>query len=265
MVTKVLRYLKNIVVSGKHFVDRDMRVGRAISECPVHLRGLEYNREVINQRFSRTDVINFLLCRRENHTNYLEIGVRNPSENFDLIVSDLKFSVDPGYEFLDNPVDFQMTSDAFFESLRKSDVLSADIRFDVIFIDGLHLAEQVARDINNSLAFIKEDGFIVVHDCNPPTEHHAREDYFYRLSPANGIWNGTTWKAIIQIRSSMSLYSCTVDLDWGVCVISKTTNLGSPNTVRNDYFEYGVLDANRKEMLNLISFDDFKGKFIAQK
>ena len=62
--------------------------------------------------------------------------------------------------------------------------LSRDVKFDLIFIDGLHLANQVQKDIENSLKFIKDEGFIVLHDCNPPSEYHQREDYSYVNSPA---------------------------------------------------------------------------------
>ena len=70
-------------------------------------------------------------------------------------------------------------------------ILIPDITFDVIFIDGLHLADQVEKDIDNALKFIKEDGFIILHDVNPPTEWHARESYLFFNSPAAGAWNGT--------------------------------------------------------------------------
>ena len=55
----------------------------------------------------------------------------------------------------------------------KGKLLNSETKFDVIFIDGLHLAEQVERDIENSLDFIKEDGYF--YDCNPPSEWHARK------------------------------------------------------------------------------------------
>src|SRR5690606_27460848 len=105
-------------------------------------------------------------------TRYLEIGVRNPQANFDKIRASEKYGVDPGIEFEDNPVNFKMTSDAFFAQLSAGECLSPEIRFDVIFIDGLHTADQVERDIRNSLRYLADTGFVVAHDCNPPTEYH---------------------------------------------------------------------------------------------
>ena len=65
----------------------------------------------------RFEIINFLLEQFKRETTYLEIGVRNPNHNFNKINADSKHSVDPGVEFKSNPVDFQLTSDAFFEAL----------------------------------------------------------------------------------------------------------------------------------------------------
>jgi predicted O-methyltransferase YrrM len=53
-----------------------------------------------------------------------------------------------------------ITSDAFFER--------SMVKFDVIFIDGLHEEHQVDRDIVNSLQHLNPGGIIVLHDCLPP-------------------------------------------------------------------------------------------------
>ncbi|MCL9805117.1 class I SAM-dependent methyltransferase [Flavobacterium amniphilum] len=212
---------------------------------------------------TRTDILNFLVGTTGANSKYLEIGVRNPNDNFNKINVNEKYSVDPGIEFEENPVDFKFTSDEFFQKLNNGEILNKDIRFDVIFIDGLHLAEQVDRDIKNALDFISDSGFIVLHDCNPPTEFHASETYSYMLSPSKGFWNGTTWKAFFKYRKQKEIYSCCVDTDWGIGVISKKTNLGEPSQVDNDYYEFKVFEDNRKDSLNLLSFEDFKKKVLA--
>jgi hypothetical protein len=206
----------------------------------------------------RHEILNYLLQTLKRQTYYLEIGVRNPNDNFNLIKSDFKYSVDPGLEFKENPVDFILTSDEFFMKLRNNEILNTELKFDVIFIDGLHTAEQVDSDIHNAMDFIKDDGFIVVHDCNPPTEYHAREEYGYELSPAQHLWNGTTWKGYVKWRKNKMLYSCTIDTDWGVGIFSKTQNIGTFLELQNEFYEYSIFDKNRKEFLNLISFEELK-------
>jgi len=226
-----------------------------------HIHAKQKFVEEIEKTPLRTDIISFLLQQFTTPTVYLEIGVRNPNDNFNKISSQKKYSVDPGYENAANSVDFKVTSDEFFEMLKSGKALTSDIKFDVIFIDGSHLAEQVEKDIQNSLDYLKEDGFIVMHDCNPPTEFHASENYDYILSPASTLWNGTTWKAFVKNRKREDLYSCCIDTDWGVGVISRKVNFGPSNKIENNFFEYYTFDKHRKESLNLISFDTFKSFF----
>mgnify|MGYP006088663887 FL=1 len=103
--------------------------------------GISKTKLEIEKSPKRHEIINFLLSQFNSATTYLEIGVRNPDHNFNKIDADKKYSVDPGVEFKSNPVDFQLTSDAFFEQLEVQKILTPDTLFDVIFIDGLHLAE----------------------------------------------------------------------------------------------------------------------------
>ena len=170
----------------------------------------------------------------------------------------MKYSVDPGCEYLENPVDFKLTSDDFFEELNHSRILFSGIKFDVIFIDGLHLAEQVDRDITNALDYIKDDGFIILHDCNPPTAWHAREEFSYNFTPAGKQWNGTTWKAFMKWRFNSNVQSCCIDSDWGVGIISKNIPIGKSINTKNQFYEFSELLANRVEYLNLIDFAEFK-------
>lgn len=245
-----------IVISSSDY--KKIEIGERYLTDKFHKEVGDLTHKETEKKPYRYDVINFLLESLGRDTNYLEIGVRNPEDNFKKINSTIKYSVDPGFENAENNVDFKVTSDVFFEKLSAGDFLDSQIRFDVIFIDGLHLAEQVERDIVNSLAFLKEDGYIVMHDCNPPSEFHASENYSYRLSPSSGYWNGTTWKAFFKARKRNDISCCCIDSDWGIGVISKSNKLGSSSTVSNDYYEYHVMEATRKESLNLVSFDEFK-------
>jgi hypothetical protein len=237
--------------------------GKEFINSSTYKNTAELHKKELLKNPSRTDVINYLLENIGGNTSYLEIGVRNPEDNFNLINASEKYSVDPGIEFDRNPVDFQMKSDDFFNSLSKNEVLNAQIKFDIIFIDGLHLADQVDRDITNCLRHIKDSGFILLHDCNPPTEWHARETYEFYHTPAYGSWNGSVWKAFLKWRSNTSVYSCCIDTDWGLGVISKNVNIGNSIVNDNSFYEFLKLEENRGYYLNLVDFNQFKSTLVA--
>lgn len=203
----------------------------------------------------RYDIINKLI-KKHNFKSYLEIGVRNPDDCLNRINCELKHGVDPGVEG-DYKVTFNMTSDEFFAQ--------NNTKYDIIFVDGLHIDEQVYRDIVNSLNSINDNGFVILHDCNPPTVYHAREDYYDRSTAAGGHWNGTTWKAVVQARATIDgIYTSVVDTDWGVGIIHKTTN-GNKIVNDNPFFSYDKFSKNRHHYLNLISPQKFLIDYLDKK
>tara|TARA_R110000851_G_scaffold254395_2_gene406889 strand:- start:11039 stop:11668 length:630 start_codon:yes stop_codon:yes gene_type:complete len=198
---------------------------------------------------NRIELINYFI-EKNNYINYLEIGVRHPFACFNKINSPHKDGVDPvphGKE-----VNYPITSDDFFKLIK-----GKDIKYDIIFIDGLHLYEQSLRDIKNALNHITEKGTIIIHDCNPPTEKHQTEIY-----DGESAWNGTVWKALVECRCTMSNINIhTLDTDWGLGIIQ----LGKQDLWTNDKLEkcheYSYLEENRKELLNLISKEEFNIKY----
>ena len=213
---------------------------------------------------TRTTVLNYLLGiakRRSGSTQtaYLEIGVRRPAENFDHIEADTKVGVDPGVEAPSEIVDFRLTSDEFFEQLDRGAIAPQATRFDVVFLDGLHLAEQVDRDIRNALGVVKDHGFVVLHDCNPPTELHAREAFKFHVMNAFNCWTGTTWKAFLKWRSEPSIHSCCIDSDWGIGVLSRTMPLRQAQPHTNPFYEFDRMAVDRRSQLNLMSYPEFQG------
>lgn len=213
---------------------------------------------------ARFEILNYL-ARQLQARSYLEIGVRDPRDNFERIEIATKYSVDPGVEFKANPVDFQMTSDEFFRRLDEGDLeRKPEGPFDLIFIDGLHLADQVRRDIGNAMNWIRDDGLVVLHDCNPPTEWHARESYDYKTGPARGCWSGTTWKAFVAARARYD--SCCIDTDWGVGILSKIsrpgfTRLTNAQLQRIQYFDFSTYAEDRQTFANLITFETLRRSF----
>jgi hypothetical protein len=213
---------------------------------------------------NRYDVINDLIIKN-NYKTYLEIGVRNPDECFNLINCETKHSVDPGYEValphfnIDNLVTYQYTSDTFFKLLEnKGTDLSTTYKWDIIFIDGLHISNQVERDIMNSLNHLAENGVVVLHDCNPPNLWMAREDYIID-GIAHG-WNGTVWKSIYKLRATRpDLFVCTVDTDYGIGIVKRGKQ--ECCDFNNSFYEYKEFEKNKKEHLNLISIEEFNNTF----
>ena len=98
----------------------------------------------------RTDVINHLI-EKYKYKTYLEIGIADRDLNFNQIKAPFKIDVDPRCD-----CEYKMTSDDFFKQNGKT--------FNIIFIDGLHVEEQVTKDILNSLEALSFGGTIVVHD-----------------------------------------------------------------------------------------------------
>jgi hypothetical protein len=213
---------------------------------------------------NRYDIINNLI-KKYNYKTYLEIGVRDPKDCFNFIKCETKHSVDPGFEVklshfnIENNVDYQYTSDDFFKLLENKELnLSSIYKWDIIFIDGLHISTQVEKDIINSLNHLSENGTIVLHDCNPPDLWHAREDFII-----NGIayaWNGTVWKSIYKLRATRpDLFVCTVDTDWGIGIIKRGQQQCCD--FNNSFYEYREFEKNKKTYLNLITIDEFKNIF----
>ena len=191
---------------------------------------------------SRTAIINHLI-HKYKFKSYLEIGVRD-GRNYEKILVKNKIGVDP-YPTKKIEGLHKVTSDNFFN--KNNDL------FDIIFIDGLHLEHQVDKDIKGSLKSLSEGGFIIMHDCNPPTEFHQRENY--EIDGKFPPWNGTVWKSFAKLRTkNPDLIMCCVDCDWGVGVIRK----GSSSCFNySGNFDFDFLNHNREKLLNLVSVYSF--------
>jgi tetratricopeptide (TPR) repeat protein len=185
---------------------------------------------------NRTTLINHI-ARKIRAKSYLEIGVWNGA-NFQQISCRNKIGVDPDPE---SPATLKITSDEFFEQNKET--------FDIIFIDGLHHADQVEKDVINSLKVLNEGGFIICHDMNPQKKEH-------QVVPFNGgVWNGDCWRAFVKLRQERSdLVMFTIDTDYGCSVIKK----GQQELLKIDEdVTYENFDKNRKKWLNLISVTEF--------
>ncbi|MFV0359684.1 class I SAM-dependent methyltransferase [Tropicimonas sp.] len=184
--------------------------------------------------------------------SYLEIGVRNRSDLYDRINATTKVGVDPDPTA---EADHILTSDSYFER--------SDATFDIIFIDGLHTGEQVARDIANALKALNPGGMILLHDLNPPTALHAREEFEIdgAFPAACPQWNGSSWRGYAMHRKSdPGLEMYVVDVDWGVGFIRPGRQILYAGPAET----YSDLESHRKEILRLITVREFLGRHPAR-
>jgi hypothetical protein len=215
---------------------------------------------------TRTDLLNHL-AETYNLERYLEIGVQDPKQNFDQVDCPYKISVDPDPKA---GATFQCTSDSFFEWISKysngdegpvtpetrklcdifvrnenlyKNLVSFGVDVDLIFIDGLHTAEQLKKDFDNALKILSPNGFIVLHDCNPEKEEHT----IVPRPTERGHWNGDVYKFAATIVNAS-----TVDIDNGLLIFRNAMPVYRDERIRWDRF-----NENRKQLLNLISWDEF--------
>ena len=200
----------------------------------------------------RYDLLNHLIDTY-GFINYLEIGVW-AGECIKNVKAEHKDGVDPGIEgnidkHLPDECNYRISSDRFFELLE-----GEDIKYDLIFIDGLHYSQQVKKDIENSLKHLQPYGMIMLHDCNPQT-------YESQVVPRmSSTWHGDVWKAYVEFKHTHPQFETyVVDTDCG-CGIIVNNEDHSKSPWDFDY-DYKNLEKNRIELLNLISVDEFKEIF----
>lgn len=180
---------------------------------------------------NHTQLLNALI-ERHNLKSYLEIGVQNTANNFDKIKAVSKIGVDPGC--IDTKI-HQITSDKFFELGHPC--------FDLIFIDGLHTADQVKRDFENSLQCLNDNGFIVIHDVLPENEAGTK------VPRETKQWWGDVYKWAMSLTNYDGIRYITYNIDNGCCVVQKLSNhRGKGTNVIPNWQSY--LDMG-KELMNV--------------
>ena len=217
----------------------------------------------------RNSIINHLI-KIYNYETYLEIGTYN-CRHFDDVNIKFRTGVEPGppkddeiYQKWEDNI-YEMKSNEYFEDL------DADVTYDIIFIDGCLLEDNIIADINSALKHLNRNGIIVVHDCNPPHEFLQRNNYNARyLSNKNKEiiwngktytdrhWNGMTWKAIAKLRTERTdLCVRVVDTDWGIGLIQFGHQELFDMVEGEELMQYRTLLKYRKYLLNLISVKEF--------
>ena len=188
--------------------------------------------------YSRLDMINYFI-KKNDYKSYLEIGC-DKNQIFSQITLNKKIGVDPY-----SGGNVRKTSDDFFKENAE--------KFDLIFIDGLHVYDQVKRDIVNSINFLNEEGVILVHDCLPDTIGKQAVPR-YKMQ-----WNGDVWKAIVDLRQRDDLEIHTCFVDQGIGIIKKENNSSTLKIDKKTQdLKFSDFYHNHNEYLRIINLDEFK-------
>ena len=141
-----------------------------------------------NREILRSAAINKIISKYGLvNPKYLEIGVWHGT-TFKDINTTIKDGIDPGQYCDCQYVNYKMTSDDFFENHIKT-------KYDIIFIDGLHTAYQVSKDIFNSIQHLNDGGWIILDDVFPHSEYEQERLNLKKV----GSQTGDVWKAVYNI------------------------------------------------------------------
>lgn len=179
---------------------------------------------------THTELLNYLV-NKYGLKSYLEIGVQNRKNNFNKIAVADKVGVDPDPLAM---ADYVTTSDEYFSEDRG--------KFDLVFLDGLHHADQVQRDFENSLKCLNGGGFIVIHDTLPDKEEttHVPRD--------SKVWHGDVYKFAMTLPTYEGIDFVTIDMDCGCTVVWEDKACKGITTIEPTWENY----VKRKDILNII-------------
>ena len=187
--------------------------------------------DIIEKKIER-NIIN-----KRGFKSFLEIGSFN-NDTFDKILVQNKVGVDP-----ERGGNIRLTSDEFFKTNKSF--------FDIVFIDGLHLYEQVRKDFFNSLNFLNSGGVILIHDCLPSK---FRDQVRLR---SHELWNGDVWKLVVELRTLDYIQLYTIIADYGVAIvkIGKNENILKFN---KDFRKLTYKDycSNHEQFMNTIKYEE---------
>lgn len=157
----------------------------------------------IDNSINRVQIINKFI-NENNFKNYLEIGC-DLDKTFNNVDIENKVGVDPV-----RGGTFRGTADKFFSS--------NSAYFDVIFIDGSHMVEDVYKDLVNSLNVLNIGGIVFLDDILP-----VKQITTFRNRCTNK-WHGDVYKIIKFIRDIEGIEFYFLPFDHGMAYIKKNKN-----------------------------------------
>ena len=153
---------------------------------------------------------------KNTDTHYLEIGVWQ-GYNLERINASSKTGVDPEPKcwtfFQTGTRLFRETSDHFFGRNHSPN------HYSLVFIDGLHDAIQVYRDLKNSMRVLTHDGAIVLDDVWPENSLASKRwtdltpEEKYEVSKHSFTWRGDVYKVLLfLVNEPFFIDNVTVEL-----------------------------------------------------
>jgi hypothetical protein len=157
---------------------------------------LKQHRVLLPTLFARgtevSNLINEISSISGKPSDYLEIGVEYGT-TFQAVKAKRKVGVDPLFRFHRG---FQWHRVNLYEKTSNDFFLVNDIEhFDIVFLDGLHTAEQTYTDFINSMLIVDEKSIIIIDDTFPSDAHSALStpEVTYKSRMDAGIMNNFEW------------------------------------------------------------------------
>ncbi len=196
----------------------------------------------------RYDVINHLISRN-GYKSYLEIGY-DYGTNYEQIECESKECCEPyPKEGTEDAITYRMTSDEMFASVPE------DKKWDIVFIDGLHLEEYAGRDIINSLKHLNPGGRVIVHDCLPYLYEHTLPT-FEETNALGLSWYGTVYKAMCEL-SKQGIRFYTINTDFGIGVIEYYEHPELLHYPERSTVDFKTYFRNWSSLMNSVEEDEF--------
>lgn len=200
------------------------------------------------------------LIQYKKFNRYLEIGLSyNPKAPYRLLNDiETKHSIDTDPN---TGADFIIDSDSFFTMLETESFsfLEKDYKWDAIFIDGNHNAEQVFKDLKNSINHLSDDGIIFIHDILPSEYSRALEIGL----PTVPLALCDAWKVVHYcLKNRPDIHICSLEEGdpnpCGLAVITKNKNLNRKllDLNENVFYQFSQMVENKKKLMNVIPEDD---------
>lgn len=152
-----------------------------------------------------------VLAEKLGAKSYLEIGVHRGRTFFHTSVA-MKHAVDPKFKF--DPAEFEdettrffaMTSDDYFRNHADGQ------KFDLVFLDGLHVFEQTFRDFCSALTLTHDRSVIIIDDTYPSDVYSACPDLAGaslrdQYGGTGRGWHGDIFKMIFAIHDFFPMLS----------------------------------------------------------